>query len=135
MVIVHLGERYDVCPVSHPKRQGVARKFVLARKPMTSVLFTLGRYDVLLTADRLVGNGNFYIRAQSLEGDLDAQVVEGGGDHVALGVLRYHSTSATADNAPVAVSRLRALVVSLYRQSSNGTSRRAIEARTSTSAT
>ena len=104
MVIVHLGERYDVCPVSHPKRQGVARKFVLARKPMTSVLFTLGRYDVLLTADRLVGNGNFYIRAQSLEGDLDAQVVEGVGDHVALGVLRYHSTSATADNAPVAES-------------------------------
>ena len=35
---------------------------------------------------------------------MDAQVVKGGGDHVALGVLRYHSTNATADNAPVAES-------------------------------
>ena len=30
--------------------------------------------------------------------------MKGGGDHVALGVLRYHSTNATADNAPVAES-------------------------------
>lgn len=71
------------------------------------IILHLGeRYDVLVTADHHTegsiggASSNFYIRAQSLEGDLDAQVVMGDGQHVALGVLRYHATSTSADAAP-----------------------------------
>ena len=35
---------------------------------------------------------------------MDAQVVKGGGDHVALGMLRVHLTNATAESAPVVES-------------------------------
>eukprot|EP00928_Gymnodinium_smaydae_P094432 TRINITY_DN7930_c0_g1_i3.p1 TRINITY_DN7930_c0_g1~~TRINITY_DN7930_c0_g1_i3.p1 ORF type:complete len:1271 (-),score=149.20 TRINITY_DN7930_c0_g1_i3:216-3584(-) len=71
----------------------------LDTEPLTvdALVLHLGeRYDVIVTADQNTSDGNFWIRAQSLDGDSEAQIVT---EHGALGILRYNADATASDGA------------------------------------